>query len=65
MWVTKLGIPDGAPWDVQAYAKRFTTFPNDPTIQQLYGGEQLEAYRALGHYSTERMLDAAKLSSKV
>jgi len=56
LWVTKLGIPDQAPWDVRAYAQRFGSFPCDPTIQQLYGDEQLEAYRALGHSSTKLML---------
>jgi Patatin-like phospholipase len=59
LWVTKLGVADQAPWDVQAYAQRFPSFPCDPTIQQLYGDEQLEAYRALGQASTELMLAAS------
>ncbi len=56
LWVTKLGVSDQVPWDVQAYAQRFGSFPCDPTIQQLYGDEQLEAYRALGQASTNLML---------
>jgi hypothetical protein len=56
LWLTKLGVPDQVPWDVQAYAQRFGSFPCDPTIQQLYGDEQLEAYRALGQSSTKLML---------
>ncbi|GIJ44068.1 hypothetical protein Val02_09540 [Virgisporangium aliadipatigenens] len=58
LWVTKLGVTERSPWDVRAYARRFPDFPCDATVHQLYGGEQLEAYRALGHDSTTQMLEA-------
>ncbi len=56
LWVAKLGIPKRAPWDVRAYARRSPSFPTDSTLHQLYGADQLEAYRALGEYSTQQML---------
>jgi hypothetical protein len=56
LWVVKLGVPDGAPWDVRAYARSSPSFPTDGTLHQLYGADQLEAYRALGEYATQQML---------
>ncbi|MEN3304349.1 MAG: hypothetical protein V7603_551 [Micromonosporaceae bacterium] len=56
LWLTKLGVPEGAPWDVCAYARQSPSFPTDGTLNQLYGADQLEAYRALGDYSTQQML---------
>jgi hypothetical protein len=58
LWVAKLGVTEAAPWDVRAYAAGSARFPCDPTFEQLYGGQQLEAYRALGQASTEQLLDA-------
>ncbi len=52
------GVPDQAPWDVQASAQRFASSPCDPTIQ-LYGDEQPKAPRALGQSSAELTLAAS------
>jgi hypothetical protein len=48
LWVCKLGWWDGAPWDVRAYAEGHSTYPCDPTMQQLYDGAEFDAYHELG-----------------
>jgi hypothetical protein len=48
IWVCKLGWWTGAPWDVQAYARGHSTYPCDPTMEQLYGAAEFEAYHKLG-----------------
>ena len=48
LWVCKLGWWDGAPWDVRAYAAGHSTYPCDPTMQQLYDGAEFDAYHGLG-----------------
>ena len=48
IWVCKLGWWAGAPWDVRAYAKSHSTYPCDPTLEQLYDAEEFEAYHQLG-----------------
>jgi hypothetical protein len=48
IWVCKLGWWDGAPWDVRAYAAGHSTYPCDPTMQQLYDGAEFDAYHELG-----------------
>jgi hypothetical protein len=48
LWICKLGWWDGAPWDVRAYAKGHSTYPCDPTMQQLYDGAEFDAYHELG-----------------
>jgi hypothetical protein len=46
----KLALPEKATasWDVYAWKSGHPAFPNDPTIQQLYGDREFEAYRRLG-----------------
>ena len=44
----KLGVWKGAPWNVQSYAATHPAFPCTSTGQQLYDGDEFEAYRALG-----------------
>jgi hypothetical protein len=56
--LVKLGVWQGAPWDVQAYASRHPNFPCDSTIQQMYDDEEFEAYRALGRAATHSMLES-------
>lgn len=58
IWFCKLGVWPTAPWDVRAYSARHPSFPTDSTLQQLYDGEEFEAYRALGFAATTAMLDA-------
>lgn len=48
IWVCKLGWWTGAPWDVLAYAKGHSTYPCDPTMEQLYDAAEFEAYHELG-----------------
>ena len=48
IWVCKLGVWEGAPWDVRAYAASHPAYPCDPTLQQLYDGAEFEAYQELG-----------------
>ena len=48
LWVCKLGWWDGAPWDIRAYAAGHSTYPCDPTMQQLYDGTEFDAYHELG-----------------
>lgn len=48
IWVCKLGWWTGAPWDVLAYAKSHSTYPCDPTLEQLYDAAEFEAYHQLG-----------------
>jgi hypothetical protein len=48
IWVCKLGWWAGAPWDVQAYARRHPTFPCDSMLEQLYDATEFEAYQQLG-----------------
>jgi hypothetical protein len=48
IWVCKLGWWAGAPWDVLAYAKSHSTYPCDPTLEQLYDAGEFEAYHQLG-----------------
>jgi hypothetical protein len=50
----KATVTRGAPWDVRAYKLRNPRFPNDSTMQQLYGDAKFESYRALGHFSASR-----------
>ena len=46
--VCKLGVWEKAPWDVRGYAATHKAFPCDSTGQQLYDGDEFEAYRSLG-----------------
>jgi hypothetical protein len=48
VWICKLGWWNQAPWDVCAYAAGHSTYPCDPTLQQLYDGAEFEAYHELG-----------------
>jgi hypothetical protein len=48
LWVCKLGWWNEAPWDVRAYAAGHSTYPCDPTMQQLYDGAEFDAYHELG-----------------
>ena len=39
------------------YKKRYSTFPHETTLDQLFSEEQFEAYRALGFHATHRYFD--------
>jgi Patatin-like phospholipase len=61
IWICKLGWWDQAPWDVRAYAAGHSTYPCDPTLQQLYDGAEFEAYHALGAAAVSAAAEAGKL----
>ena len=48
------------PWDVQAWAEKHPSFPNDPTSDQFFDYGQFEAYRRLG----EHQMTAAATSTE-
>jgi hypothetical protein len=61
LWVCKLGWWDGAPWDVRAYAAGHSTYPCDPTMQQLYDGAEFDAYHELGACSVAAAANEGQL----
>jgi hypothetical protein len=61
LWICKLGWWDQAPWDVRAYAAGHSTYPCDPTLQQLYDGAEFEAYHELGVAAVKAAAEAGKL----
>jgi len=61
----KATVTKHAPWDVRAYKLRNPKFPNDSTLEQLYGDEKFESYRALGHDSMTRAHAASVAPSAV
>lgn len=61
IWICKLGWWDQAPWDVRAYAAGHSTYPCDPTLQQLYDGAEFEAYHELGASAVVAAAEAGKL----
>jgi len=60
IWLAKVVMTDGLPWDVESYATRNATFPRTSTGNQLYGEFDLEAYRVLGREVTRRMVRDAQ-----
>jgi hypothetical protein len=61
IWICKLGWWDRAPWDVRAYAAGHSTYPCDPTLQQLYDGAEFEAYHELGASAVIAAAEAGRL----
>jgi hypothetical protein len=51
-------VPPDGPWDVLNFAERHASFPADPTLDQLYDADRVEAYRALGEFAAEVALEA-------
>lgn len=49
-----------APWDVRAYAERDEEFPTHPTASQLYTGQRFEAYRVLGAFAGNQVVEELK-----
>jgi hypothetical protein len=49
-------MTNDAPWDVKAYHRVDSSFPHDPTVDQLYTDQRFEAYRALGFGAGGRAL---------
>lgn len=53
----KAALTEGASWDLQAFSRRDSLFPNHPTSQQMFTDEQFEAYRSLGHAAGLRAME--------
>jgi hypothetical protein len=58
--VAKLCVPATAPFDIVDLARSLPSFPANPTADQLYTDQKLEAYRALGHHLGEQALRLAR-----
>jgi hypothetical protein len=43
------------------YKKRYSAFPQETTLDQLFSEEQFEAYRALGFHATHGFFDRRDL----
>jgi len=56
--VIKAGVPDGAPWAIDAYHAAHPTFPCDSTVNQLYNADRFDAYLALGRFATTQAFDS-------
>ena len=56
VYVAKVVLTDGMPWDVETYASANPTFPRTSTGDQLYNEWDLEAYRVLGREVTRMLL---------
>jgi hypothetical protein len=39
------------------YKRRYSAFPHETTVDQMFSGEQFEAYRALGYHTTFGLFD--------
>jgi hypothetical protein len=55
--VVKAVLPRGLPLDVEVYAAQHPEYPRTSTSDQLYGEFDLEAYRVLGEYATDALLE--------
>ena len=56
----RAGVTRDAPIDVRNFHAKHPTFPNDPTLNQLFGAERFDAYRSLGYFTATRALDEAR-----
>ena len=41
------------PIEIQSYAKKVKAFPHEPTVDQFFSAEQLDAYRRLAHHEVK------------
>jgi hypothetical protein len=60
--VCKLGWWKSAPWDVCAYAEGHSSYPTEPTLDQLYDAAKFDAYRQLGWSSVDAAIKAGDLA---
>jgi hypothetical protein len=50
----KAAVTADSPWDIRAFQESHPTFPCDPTSNQLYTGDRVDAYRALGTWAVQQ-----------
>lgn len=56
IYLAKVVLVEGLPWDIETYLGRNPTFPRTSTGNQLYGEWDFEAYRELGRQLVHRLL---------
>jgi hypothetical protein len=61
--VCKLGWWKSAPWDVCAYAAGHSSYPTEPTLDQLYDFAEFDAYRELGWASVDAAMAGGPLGA--
>jgi hypothetical protein len=61
--VCKLGWWKSAPWDICAYAAGHSSYPTEPTLDQLYDSAEFDAYRELGWSAVDAAIDKGGLPS--
>ena len=64
VYVAKVVLIEGLPWDIETYATRNPSFPRTSTGDQLYGEWDFEAYRELGSQLVTRLLDDASIPER-
>jgi hypothetical protein len=57
LFYVKSSITGDEPDYIIDYKRRFSAFPQETTLDQLFGEEQFEAYRALGFHAMHRALE--------
>jgi hypothetical protein len=55
---------EGLPIDVLQYAGRSATFPHESTARQFFGESQFEAYRALGAFEVDAMIEGVETPNR-
>jgi hypothetical protein len=50
----KAAVTADSPWAVRAFQESHPTFPCDPTSNQLYSGDRVDAYRCLGMWAVQQ-----------
>lgn len=58
----KLSLAQGLGFDALGYRAQHTDFPHQPTVDQFFVPEQVEAYRNVGFVNMEKAIDELKLT---
>jgi hypothetical protein len=60
----KLSLVDDVGFEAKGYRAQHADFPHQPTSDQFFMPEQVEAYRALGYHNMEKALTKLKIDEK-
>jgi hypothetical protein len=60
----KLSLVEDAGFEVKGYRAQHADFPHQPTSDQFFMPEQIEAYRTLGYHNMEKALTKLKIDEK-
>lgn len=63
--IAKLAVPVTAPFDIIDLARTLPSFPNHPTLDQLYTDQKFEAYRALGYHLSQQAAELGPLIRRI